>query len=872
MLDAESRPSFFTKATTVAAERITHQPRVVEDSDPDEDARSYTTVSRSIDGDHDSSANVRIPKLDTLRANHKNEFEYPFCFRIKKFKSERIWRKHVFSDLRPYVCTFPECDASYFGDINKWFHHEMTLHRVTYNCFLCQKVYYQEGKYLFHLRQEHGDTLDDGGAQVGTELARKPLAQILASDCPCCSDWSVRLEERTIHTSGSAPTGILVVTPTVFKRHLATHLEQLALFAVPIAVATDDNKDSNAVMNEARSKRTNKSQVSALNFPSLPGHLDDSSSETGRDPSRVPITQTDINSTEIISEDLLPFLNAISKTPSQPSAAAASIHQVRLVESSIILERESELQSIIEANKVALGEDHPDTLASMTNLALYYQEYERWEDAQDMLTHVIEIIRGKLGSTHPETMASMKNLAACYEKQTKWREAEDLLFQVMEFSRITLGHDHPLTLDSVRSLASNYLSQCQWAEAGQLLEQILEVNEIKLGQEHDDTLADMSNLAHALSQQERWDEADALYRQVISAWERVLGRGNRKTLLTIQNLALVLQGQRELEEAAVLQREVVAGFETLLGPENGNTLLLKEQLVSTLKEQKKYDEAEALQREVLLRYETMFEPDHIHTLKIKEGLALILEEQGEYDEAEALRREAATVYEHRSGSESIPALESMQRLARILEKSGKLGEAETVYREIVRSYNEQLGPDHTDTLAATDSLALVLEKQAKFEELEALRTQELTLHERKNGPHDPNTLKIMGDLASLLESHGKLKEAEDLYRRVFVIRMWSEKETEMVGLHRDTLKSTRALVSVQEKREKYEAAESTCREVIAILTNMGKLSWRQEEFDVMKRLLRLLNKQGKYKEAEDIRRQMLEVEEIPYWAEGDYDQ
>ncbi|CAN9091685.1 unnamed protein product [Alternaria alternata] len=405
MLDTESRPSFFTKATTVAAERITPQLHVAGDSDPDEDARSYTTVSRSMDGDHESSANIRIPKLDTLRADNKNEFECPFCFRIKKFKSERIWRKHIFSDLRPYVCTFPDCDAPYFGDINEWFHHEMTLHRVTYNCFLCQKVYYQEEKYLSHLRQEHGDTLDDGGAQVGTDLARKPLAQIPASGCPCCSDWADRLKERIIQTSGSAPIGILAVTPTVFKRHLAAHLEQLALFAVPIAAATDDNKDSNVAIEEARSKRTNTSQVSALTFPSSQGDFHDSSSETEINQSRNIISQADTQGNEIHRQDV------IKGTPSLPSDSGEKRDQDSSVKTPIKLEQVSQLQNIVKANMKTLGHDHRLTLVSMHNLAHTYRSQGRWDKAEKLEVQVTETFKTKMGADHPDTLISMANLA-----------------------------------------------------------------------------------------------------------------------------------------------------------------------------------------------------------------------------------------------------------------------------------------------------------------------------------------------------------------------------------------------------------------------------------------------------------------------------
>jgi hypothetical protein len=271
-MDSASRPStFFTKATTIVPERITPQMLVAEESDPEDDARSYTTISRSVDGDYETSTVVRIPALDDLRNGTRKEIECPFCFRMKKFKNERTWRRHVFSDLHSYVCTFPECDAPYFGDINEWFRHEMQNHRVSYKCMLCKdKLFYHKEKYLAHVRRKHPDMLEDGEEQTVLDIARKPLEQIPAEQCPCCSEWVDRLKERGVSASLPIIGDTLAVVPTVFKRHLASHLEQLALFAIPIGATTEGEVDSNAAIEEVNSKQSDGSQPSVLTFDSSP--------------------------------------------------------------------------------------------------------------------------------------------------------------------------------------------------------------------------------------------------------------------------------------------------------------------------------------------------------------------------------------------------------------------------------------------------------------------------------------------------------------------------------------------------------------------------------------------------------------------------
>jgi hypothetical protein len=270
-LDSSSRPStFFTKASSLTPGYITPQMLTVEeDSDHNNDAKSYTTISRSVDGDLDTSTTIRIPKLDDLRTGSKKEVECPFCFRVKSFKNERVWRRHVFSDLRSYVCTFPECDAPYFSDINDWFRHEMQIHRVSYTCPFCQgKIFQHKERYLAHVRKQHPDMLEDGEQQAILDIARKPLDQVPAQDCPCCSDWVDRLNERAELAGIPSNTSnhILTVVPTEFKRHLASHLERLALFAIPIDSAPEGDVNSNAAIRKDVDALSEGSDMSILAF------------------------------------------------------------------------------------------------------------------------------------------------------------------------------------------------------------------------------------------------------------------------------------------------------------------------------------------------------------------------------------------------------------------------------------------------------------------------------------------------------------------------------------------------------------------------------------------------------------------------------
>ena len=62
-----------------------------------------------------------------------------------------------------------------------------------------------------------------------------------------------------------------------------------------------------------------------------------------------------------------------------------------------------------------LGEEHSDTLQSMNNLALLYQNQGRHDEAEPLYVKTLEVRRRVLGEKHPKTLLSMKRLAKFYE-------------------------------------------------------------------------------------------------------------------------------------------------------------------------------------------------------------------------------------------------------------------------------------------------------------------------------------------------------------------------------------------------------------------------------------------------------------------------
>lgn len=114
---------------------------------------------------------------------------------------------------------------------------------------------------------------------------------------------------------------------------------------------------------------------------------------------------------------------------------------------------------VMETRKRVLGDEHPDTLASMGNLAFTYNKQGRWKEAEKLGVQVMETEKRVLGDEHPDTLTSMNNLALTYGNQGRWKEAEELEVQVMKTKKRVLGDEHPSTLLSVANLAPTYRNQ-----------------------------------------------------------------------------------------------------------------------------------------------------------------------------------------------------------------------------------------------------------------------------------------------------------------------------------------------------------------------------------------------------------------------------
>ena len=168
---------------------------------------------------------------------------------------------HAFRDLKPYVCTIggKECDRLLFGDRSSWFNHELTCHRALHTCTLCKRPSLTSKELRSHITATHGH-FEDRDVQLLQDGGLQSILTFNARHCPFCDEWADLVQTRADPLrKGKASTSEVPVSASRFKKHVALHQEQLAIFSLPRATKGDSTTGSQSAAGS----------VSSISLPSI---------------------------------------------------------------------------------------------------------------------------------------------------------------------------------------------------------------------------------------------------------------------------------------------------------------------------------------------------------------------------------------------------------------------------------------------------------------------------------------------------------------------------------------------------------------------------------------------------------------------------
>ncbi|EUC53868.1 kinesin light chain [Rhizoctonia solani AG-3 Rhs1AP] len=381
----------------------------------------------------------------------------------------------------------------------------------------------------------------------------------------------------------------------------------------------------------------------------------------------------------------------------------------------------AELQrKMLSANEQSLGEEHPDTLALMHDLAITYSNGKQLENSAKIFRPLYEARRKLLGQEHPSTLVTMHYLAATCTDLGRLGEAESLHRQLLPIRKRILGNEHVDTLRTMQYLAVTCGNMGKLIDARDLYEEMLPIRRRKLGNDHAATVLVMNNLAVTYTDLRQFDKAEVLHREVLSIRRRLKGDETPETIRTMHYLAVTCGEMGRLTDAAEWHQRVLTLRTHLLGPENPATLTTKNHLAVAYTDLGRLGEAEELHSQLLKFRRRLYGLENKDTLWTVYYLASTQVGLQKWLEVEELLLETLPIFDRVLGKSHAHSMTGLSLLALTYEHTGRWTDAERYEKELLVRRRQTQGEHHPDTLATMQSLSIVYQYQRRWQEVDSI--------------------------------------------------------------------------------------------------------------------------------------------------------
>jgi tetratricopeptide (TPR) repeat protein len=219
-------------------------------------------------------------------------------------------------------------------------------------------------------------------------------------------------------------------------------------------------------------------------------------------------------------------------------------------------EAEALMREALANKRRLLGADHPSTLISLSNLAVFLIQHGKAAEAEPMCLESLERNRRVSGPEHPSTLVAMNVLSYLYRNQKKPDKAEPYLREALALSRRINGEEHPDTLTYSRNLGKVLLDQGNIEEAEKNFRDVVEKSDRALVVEHPISTSAKVDLGGLLLRRMQYAEAA----EILAAVEPVARKARTlagelllATLLTGSGQARAGLKQFETAEASLLE-------------------------------------------------------------------------------------------------------------------------------------------------------------------------------------------------------------------------------------------------------------------------------------------------------------------------------
>lgn len=418
--------------------------------------------------------------------------------------------------------------------------------------------------------------------------------------------------------------------------------------------------------------------------------------------------------------------------------------------------------------RAALNLDNDTTLDAETKaavraaLARPYMVLGQFEAAADQLNAVLELRRRTLSPRHPDTLMTVSDLALLYTSQGRLDQAQPLHEQAVEGLRAVQSPPGLELLTALERWGDFWLDKGDPARAEKIYREILE-----FGQAPTNRSKTCLRLATSIQEQGRLEEAETFARRALAAVTPALGPDHPDVLDAEGVLASILTYRGKHAEAIPIMERVLAAHEKQFGPEHTVVATDLFTLANAQLALGRLDDAERSVRRGLEIMARRPERGTLVELMLTNTYAGVLRLRGRPDEAAAVLQNELVLCAKQMGREHNVVLNAYSELALNLLREGRGPEAEQIIRENLTIRERTQGPDHPGTIIETLNLASGLVRRQAYAEAERLARSAL---ERANAIWPPGheaILSLQTTLARCYQGRRQFAEAEAILQPAY---------------------------------------------------------------------------------------------------------
>jgi eukaryotic-like serine/threonine-protein kinase len=247
--------------------------------------------------------------------------------------------------------------------------------------------------------------------------------------------------------------------------------------------------------------------------------------------------------------------------PIRSNLAMALLGLTRLPESLAVCE------DTVTRARLALGPDHPETLAARVRLAEVMEAKGTRDAAQRELERVVESLRARDDGLTSETlMSALSMLGRVLHNQGEYRAAISVYEECLELLRRRHPDGHPEAAVLLTSLAEAYRASRDSGKAVQFARAAFEAAKTVFSDAHPLTSQTRRVLAHALAQAGDLRAARAELRLALGHLESRLGKDHMQVAWTVNDLALLLMQSGDSQAAEPLFERTLQIFAKKFSP------------------------------------------------------------------------------------------------------------------------------------------------------------------------------------------------------------------------------------------------------------------------------------------------------------------